>query len=34
MDFAPVPRNAVGASPYGPEDEIGRLNPADLGFVR
>jgi hypothetical protein len=23
MDFAPVPRNAVGTSPYGPEDEIG-----------
>ena len=26
MDFAPVPRNAVGTSPYGPDDEIGRLN--------
>jgi hypothetical protein len=26
MDFAPVPRNVVGTSPYGPEDEIGRLN--------
>ena len=26
MDFAPVPRNAVGTSPYGPADEIGRLN--------
>jgi hypothetical protein len=26
MDFAPVPRNAVGTSPYGPEDKIGRLN--------
>ena len=26
MDFAPVPRNVVGTSPYGPDDEIGRLN--------
>ena len=26
MDFAPVPRNVVGTSPYGPQDEIGRLN--------
>jgi kynurenine formamidase len=26
MDFAPVPRNIVGTSPYGPDDEIGRLN--------
>jgi hypothetical protein len=26
MDFAPAPRNAVGTSPYGPDDEIGRLN--------
>jgi len=26
MDLGPVPRNVVGTSPFGPEDEIGRLN--------
>lgn len=26
MSFDPVPRNIVGTSPYGPGDEIGRLN--------
>jgi kynurenine formamidase len=26
MKFDAVPRNVVGTSPYGPEDEIGRLN--------
>ena len=33
MDFAPVPRNAVGTSPYGPEDEIGRLNLITAGLA-
>jgi hypothetical protein len=26
MDLPAVPRNVVGTSPYGPRDEIGRLN--------
>src|SRR6202035_2824155 len=26
MDFGPVPRNVVGTSPYGANDESGRLN--------
>lgn len=26
MALGPVPRNVVGTSPYGPDDEIGRLN--------
>lgn len=26
MAFDVVPRNRVGTSPYGPDDEIGRLN--------
>ena len=26
MDFEPVPRNVIGTSPYGPDDQIGRLN--------